>query len=303
MINSPSIASSPVVTTFAAPTKGANSPVLTTVQRTQSSRARQNSTHSIVQDTVRKKPPPSNSSKQTNGNGLHVAQVDVDKTTGSNGKNTVETKKPTKESPLAEEQTADNTSIGGGDGAGDLPIPKRPQEKALKREETENGGSRSRADRPPSISTSTRGAGKASKTATPISGSFPEPQRPRSGRASEFTVKRSHKKGAGLAAQLAAQAAAAEEGSPIQGDGEEEEEEDDPTNLRYCYCNGVSYGDMVACDSETCKGQWFHYECAGLTKAPMKNSKWLEMFYGDMDGPADLFWCQRNGTVGIARRA
>ena len=183
---------------------------------------------------------------------------------------------------MTEEQIADDTLVGGGDGAGDQSVPKKMQEKALKREETENGivgGGRSRADRPPSISTSTRGAGKASKTATPISASFPEPQRPRSGRANEMTIKRSHKKGAGLAAQLAAQAAAAEEeGSSIQGDGEEEEEEDDLTNLRYCYCNGISYGDMVACDSDTCKGQWFHYECAGLTKAPMKNSKSFKRF-------------------------
>ena len=214
--------------------------------------------------------------------------MDVEKPAGNNGKSIAEQKKPIKEPPLVEEQTADNTAVGGADGAGDPPMPKKVQEKALKREETENGavgGSRSRADRPPSISTSTRGAGKASKTATPINGSFPEPQRPRSGRANEMTIKRSHKKGAGLAAQLAAQAAAAEEeGSSIQGDGEEEEEEDDPTNLRYCYCNGVSYGDMVACDSDTCKGQWFHYECAGLTKAPMKNSKCFSLYGRMLEG-------------------
>lgn len=287
--------------------KGANSPVLSTVQRTQATRARQNSTQSILQDPARSKPPPSSSNKQTNGNGLHTSQADVEKPVGNNGKNNAEVKKPIKESPLIEQQTADDTAVGGGAGAGagagDLSVPKKVPEKVLKREETENGsvgGSRSRADRPPSISTSTRGAGKTSKTATPISGSFPEPQRPRSGRTNEMTIKRSHKKGAGLAAQLAAQAAAVEEeGSPIQGDGEEEEEEDDPTNLRYCYCDGVSYGDMVACDSDTCKGQWFHYECAGLTKAPMKNSK-LSLFTVE-SGKLTLS-VQRNGTVGIARR-
>ncbi|KRZ12806.1 Bardet-Biedl syndrome 2 -like protein [Trichinella zimbabwensis] len=36
----------------------------------------------------------------------------------------------------------------------------------------------------------------------------------------------------------------------------------------YCYCNQPSYGSMVACDSLTCKYEWFHYECVGVTEAP-----------------------------------
>ncbi|KRY50063.1 Bardet-Biedl syndrome 2 -like protein, partial [Trichinella britovi] len=36
----------------------------------------------------------------------------------------------------------------------------------------------------------------------------------------------------------------------------------------YCYCNQPSFGSMVACDSLTCKYEWFHYECVGVTEAP-----------------------------------
>ena len=49
--------------------------------------------------------------------------------------------------------------------------------------------------------------------------------------------------------------------------------------LRYCYCNGPSYGEMVACDRKKCEREWylrthtfsngrFHLECAGLSAPP-----------------------------------
>ncbi|OAL32641.1 hypothetical protein AYO20_07799 [Fonsecaea nubica] len=50
-------------------------------------------------------------------------------------------------------------------------------------------------------------------------------------------------------------------------DGLEEDEE------RYCYCQGVSYGEMVACDRDDCPRQWFHLECIGLKSVP-KSAKW-----------------------------
>ncbi|KAG1446320.1 hypothetical protein G6F56_009611 [Rhizopus delemar] len=40
----------------------------------------------------------------------------------------------------------------------------------------------------------------------------------------------------------------------------------------YCYCNQVSFGDMVACDSESCEREWFHYPCVGLIEPPA--GKW-----------------------------
>lgn len=37
---------------------------------------------------------------------------------------------------------------------------------------------------------------------------------------------------------------------------------------RYCYCNQVSFGEMIACDNEDCEVEWFHYECVGLVQPP-----------------------------------
>jgi hypothetical protein len=42
-------------------------------------------------------------------------------------------------------------------------------------------------------------------------------------------------------------------------------------NKKYYVCRGVSYGKMVACDGETCEGEWFHYSCVGLTSPPSGN--------------------------------
>ncbi|KKZ61882.1 hypothetical protein EMCG_03581 [[Emmonsia] crescens] len=141
--------------------------------------------------------------------------------------------------------------------------------------------------------------GRSSKNSTPVVSTFPEPSqqqpqpqrttRPRGGTTTATdggvlggtsttsstgtgTTKRSHKKGAGLAAaqQLIAVAAATEdEDSSRQGDDEEDEGEP-----RYCYCNQVSFGEMVACDNETCPREWFHLSCVGLSRAPLKSSKW-----------------------------
>jgi hypothetical protein len=42
---------------------------------------------------------------------------------------------------------------------------------------------------------------------------------------------------------------------------------------RYCYCNQVSFGEMVGCDNDNCEsGEWFHYPCVGLTEEPA--GKW-----------------------------
>lgn len=36
----------------------------------------------------------------------------------------------------------------------------------------------------------------------------------------------------------------------------------------YCFCQRVSFGEMVACDGPNCKYEWFHYECVNLTEPP-----------------------------------
>ncbi|KAH6578009.1 hypothetical protein BASA62_000533 [Batrachochytrium salamandrivorans] len=41
----------------------------------------------------------------------------------------------------------------------------------------------------------------------------------------------------------------------------------------YCFCQQVSYGEMIACDNEECPHEWFHLECVGLAEPP--NGVWF----------------------------
>ncbi|KAI0008926.1 inhibitor of growth proteins N-terminal histone-binding-domain-containing protein [Xylariaceae sp. FL0662B] len=67
----------------------------------------------------------------------------------------------------------------------------------------------------------------------------------------------------------------------IDGDGDEEmadrgsdtsagggSDEEDEEGKRYCLCQHVSYGDMVACDNPACPYEWFHWTCVGLKSEP-----------------------------------
>jgi inhibitor of growth protein 3 len=56
------------------------------------------------------------------------------------------------------------------------------------------------------------------------------------------------------------------------GEGEEDLEEGEDTTL-YCFCQKVSFGDMVGCDNDNCKYQWFHWSCVGLKSEPA--GEWL----------------------------
>ncbi|KAL8641029.1 MAG: hypothetical protein Q9228_002119 [Teloschistes exilis] len=268
--NSPSMAASPVVGTFSTSKDiQRRSPAPSLMQRIPSSRGRQNSTQSLPQE-VRNRPASSAPSKAANGNGVHAASTDPEKLASITDKSGKDAKGSAK---VASNARAD--PMFGEDGAGDNELATAPTtgnriEKQMKKESTDptaNDGQ----ERPRSISISTRGCGKASKTSTPTQGSFTESQRTRPVRNVEPT-KRSHKKGAGLAAQLAAaQLAHGDDGLSIHGDEDEDEGEREP---RYCYCNQVSYGEMVGCDMDGCPREWFHLDCVGLTKAPRGNSKW-----------------------------
>ncbi|KAI0202217.1 hypothetical protein F4808DRAFT_422365 [Astrocystis sublimbata] len=49
----------------------------------------------------------------------------------------------------------------------------------------------------------------------------------------------------------------------------------DPSEPRYCQCNGVSFGTMIQCDNvDNCEREWFHLECVGLTEIPARTTKW-----------------------------
>ncbi|KAL5614687.1 hypothetical protein BROUX41_004783 [Berkeleyomyces rouxiae] len=59
-------------------------------------------------------------------------------------------------------------------------------------------------------------------------------------------------------------------------DADEDEEIGDydeaSDNKKYCLCQKVSFGDMVACDNDDCPYEWFHWSCVGLVSEP--NGKW-----------------------------
>ena len=44
--------------------------------------------------------------------------------------------------------------------------------------------------------------------------------------------------------------------------------DDSDTEIRYCFCKQLSFGEMVLCDNEQCTIQWFHFECVDLTTKP-----------------------------------
>ncbi|TVU48417.1 hypothetical protein EJB05_08053 [Eragrostis curvula] len=46
----------------------------------------------------------------------------------------------------------------------------------------------------------------------------------------------------------------------------------DPNEPTYCLCNQVSYGEMIACDNNECKIEWYHFGCVGLKEQP--KGKW-----------------------------
>jgi len=42
----------------------------------------------------------------------------------------------------------------------------------------------------------------------------------------------------------------------------------------YCYCDTASSGNMIACDSNRCEKQWFHFDCVGIVEAPPDDQAW-----------------------------
>lgn len=64
----------------------------------------------------------------------------------------------------------------------------------------------------------------------------------------------------------------AEAEAEMEVEVESDEDGDEP---RYCYCNEVSYGNMIACDNDDCPREWFHLACVHLEKAPVGRTKWF----------------------------
>lgn len=53
----------------------------------------------------------------------------------------------------------------------------------------------------------------------------------------------------------------------IKGDRHSFENDEEDKTL-YCFCQRVSFGEMVACDGPNCKYEWFHYTCVDLKEPP-----------------------------------
>ena len=313
-INSPNLASSPVVGTFTSSSKDrqGRSPAPSLLQRVPSSRNHQTTSQSRMQVSHNRSSSTTTKQRTVNGNsnGLHNTPADVEKVSGLTGKTTDTVRANMKETinSKGEHMIEDTTPGGGGDGAADMRGALVVGSGRNGENGSSNHSSRTR-DRPPSISVSTRGGGggngngnpnskSASKSATPLTATFnttsdtATSHRARPPRnVSDLPIKRSHKKGAGIAAQMAAAAAAA----AARSTGEDEEEEEDDAGHaaeeeeeeegeggeepRYCYCNDFSYGEMVGCDAEDCKREWFHLHCVGLNRAPARTGEFLFFTY------------------------
>lgn len=59
-----------------------------------------------------------------------------------------------------------------------------------------------------------------------------------------------------------------------QAQNQTQNQDEDESDPLYCYCQQISFGEMIACDAEDCAREWFHLECVGLRVAPKANVKW-----------------------------
>ncbi|KAH6656793.1 hypothetical protein BKA67DRAFT_655102 [Truncatella angustata] len=260
---SPSVTSSPIVPNFDPRTIGRNSPVpVPVLARPAASRARNNSTASNLAQR-----PSSSASNRPNGTAVPLPELP----TVLSGRVVIETK-PTKETPIPVK--IENVP------KEDIPQPpivanttqNGSRKNSIAKEDAEPKAEAVQTPVQTVTSVVTTKSGRASKPSTPALGNFPEAARSRSSRNTQAGgAKRSHKKGASIQAALAAQTVDEDANGSAHGDDEGDIDANEP---RYCYCNGVSYGEMVACDADDCEKEWFHLGCVGLRSAPSSSTKW-----------------------------
>ncbi|KAL6793562.1 hypothetical protein GGI42DRAFT_333965 [Trichoderma sp. SZMC 28013] len=280
---SPSAASSPVLGVLPetkVPTSRpspAPAPAPTPAPRPTTSRARQNSIQSNSEAS--KARPPSSAAKKTNGNIPSTPEITLAANWSRSGHDSEPSKEPavtvkTEPSPKEPEQVEDKPAP--------TPIPpaitttsssrrnSRVDEADRKSEPTQST--------PQSTGMVTTKSGRASKPSTPALPSFQDAAaaRPRATRNAEPTgngKKTQQKKGV-AGAQALAQLVDEDGNSSMQGDDGDEDADVDADEATYCYCNSISYGAMVACDSDDCAREWFHLACVGLKVAPSSKTKW-----------------------------
>lgn len=283
---SPPPASSPVTTAFSLPKA-----VIANTERPTASRARKNSTATSVASAVPEapavhRPMSSHSVSQQAANSNAITELEQAAGVSRDNASTkgASTPKETTELPSLE------------------PLPAA----TLKHEEVEALVPESKEQEVQTPAPVTTRAGRASKTATPIVGTFPEipMARSRSTRKANNSntssennstttgtvSKRGHKKNAPSVSNATvqspvpepapevkstAQSSRASSAAPEQDSQEVESEEDGEEEPLYCYCNQVSFGSMVACDNDSCPREWFHLPCVKLDRAPSGRAKWF----------------------------
>jgi len=261
----PSLPSSPIRSAFP-DTTGLQPTQPTNGGRPATARGRQNSTQVEIAKQGQ--------SLSNKSNGSAAGTPDLSAETNITERNISDIKSALKEHGLS---TGDQLLQNGEQNTPDVGTTGR--ESTLKREESvSNGGEPTHRIQNTVVTTK---SGRASKLSTPIIPQFPEPVRSRSSRNAleSASSKRSHKKGAGAAAQQLRlqQGLEEDEASSMQGDDDEAEgaTADDPDEDTYCYCNRVSFGEMVGCDGDACEREWFHLGCVGLKVAPKSNGKFF----------------------------
>ena len=287
--DSPKLASSPLASTFGKEAYK-RSPALAAA-RPATSRGRQNSTH--TSDRVR---PPSSVPAR---NGVSASTPELHSVAAVTGKTASEVKNTMRETTTSrgDKMLEDDTPSGGNNTAGirgGLLL-----ERSASRHGSTSGAKA--VDSPRLGGAVMAGRGRASKVSTPIIGTFAEADsngaengngknkrlaRPKlkdhglhdSLSPRGLPLKRSHKKGAGLAAQQQHERRLlkqeqSENMLPME-EGDEVGEEFGEDEVTYCYCAQPSYGEMIACDNPKCPREWFHLECIGLKNAP-KSEKWF----------------------------
>lgn len=84
------------------------------------------------------------------------------------------------------------------------------------------------------------------------------------------------RRGTGARTSTTNKSAASEEEEEIDvemGDGDEVEEEQED-DRKYCFCQRISFGEMVGCENDKCPNEWFHLPCVGLKEAPKDQDVW-----------------------------
>ncbi|EXJ70815.1 uncharacterized protein A1O5_05805 [Cladophialophora psammophila CBS 110553] len=340
--DSPKVASSPLAGTTGKEAYK-RSPALSAV-RPAAGRGRQNSTHTV--ESAKGRPSSLTSSRNGNGNNVTASASELSSSAAVSGKSASEVKnimkdtKADKGERLVEEESASlngvtNEHPAKGAASADKSSSKQDAPRGDLQDDASTKGTASPrlslALQTNELKNERLGRGRASKTSTPIAGTFSEaeaaetsstagnggaanktkrPARPRvkdhglhdSLSPKGLPMKRPHKKSGSLSfpsttgatnnnqrlkdetdpptksstpseRDLVLNSTADNVGAGEVDEEDEENEGAEEDEERYCYCQGVSYGEMVACDRDDCPRQWFHLECIGLKSVP-KSAKW-----------------------------